>query len=168
VHKPSGAIGDTMVQPAAVQPTIDADDDGYFADDTDCDDTDAAVHPGATEAFNQIDDDCDGSIDEGFSRAIAPTIQKARSGTRGGPSNATARWAVPVDDGGSAVAHYRVQAVKLKPSGAVVRRTTRLAGPSAASLVVRLTSGTYKFRVSAVNEVGRSTWSTYSNRVTAR
>jgi hypothetical protein len=32
----------------------------------DCDDTNAAVHPGAVEACNGIDDDCNGQTDEGF------------------------------------------------------------------------------------------------------
>jgi hypothetical protein len=37
---------------------------GYVGDDSDCDDSDAAVHPGADESCNGIDDDCDGEVDE--------------------------------------------------------------------------------------------------------
>jgi hypothetical protein len=38
---------------------------GYTDDDTDCDVPDADVNPDAVEVCNEIDDDCDGSIDEG-------------------------------------------------------------------------------------------------------
>lgn len=47
----------------------DADQDGYSVDD-DCDDTDPAVFPGATETCNGIDDDCSGVIDDGAADAL--------------------------------------------------------------------------------------------------
>ncbi len=43
----------------------DADEDGYGTA-VDCDDTDAAVNPGAAEVYNQVDDNCNGTADEGF------------------------------------------------------------------------------------------------------
>jgi len=44
---------------------VDVDGDGYSTDD-DCDDSDPAVHPGAEEACNDADDDCDLEVDEGL------------------------------------------------------------------------------------------------------
>lgn len=38
---------------------------GAVADDTDCDDTNAAVNPAARESCNDVDDDCDGAADSG-------------------------------------------------------------------------------------------------------
>ena len=46
----------------------DADSDGHFAQTCggdDCDDASAAAHPGAEEICNDIDDDCNGTIDDG-------------------------------------------------------------------------------------------------------
>lgn len=39
---------------------------GYSGVDGDCDDGDAEIYPGAAEACDQVDQDCDGQVDEGF------------------------------------------------------------------------------------------------------
>ncbi len=43
----------------------DHDGDGFSECTGDCDDTNPAIHPGAQEICNQVDDNCDGRIDEG-------------------------------------------------------------------------------------------------------
>ena len=45
------------------QPDLDEDHDGFLASE-DCDDTNSAVHPDAPEVCNEIDDNCDGLIDD--------------------------------------------------------------------------------------------------------
>jgi len=39
---------------------------GYVANSTDCNDAAAAVNPGAVEVYNGIDDNCNNTVDEGF------------------------------------------------------------------------------------------------------
>jgi hypothetical protein len=55
--------GDGAGDPAGATEACAAPD-GYVADDTDCDDADPAVHPGAVEACGGRDEDCDGLVDD--------------------------------------------------------------------------------------------------------
>ncbi len=45
---------------------IDDDGDGTSEDEGDCDDTTAAINPAAPETCDGVDNNCDGSVDEGF------------------------------------------------------------------------------------------------------
>ena len=55
----SDSYGDASTMVSACDAPV-----GYVADGTDCVDTNSAIHPGASELCNDIDDDCDGSVDE--------------------------------------------------------------------------------------------------------
>ncbi len=57
------ADGDSYGDPAASALSCNAPS-GTVADNTDCDDGNAAIYPGAQEVFDSIDNDCDGYIDD--------------------------------------------------------------------------------------------------------
>ncbi len=57
------ADGDGYGEPS--DPTVSCEaPEGFVADETDCDDGDDAVNPGAEEVCNEVDDDCDTELDE--------------------------------------------------------------------------------------------------------
>ena len=57
--------GDTYGNLAITQSTCNGAPSGYVANSTDCNDASATTYPGATELCNGIDDNCNGTIDEG-------------------------------------------------------------------------------------------------------
>ena len=50
----------------SVDEDFDVDHDGFTTCGGDCNDTVAAIHPGAPELCNGLDDNCNSAVDEGF------------------------------------------------------------------------------------------------------
>ncbi len=63
---PDGNVGEAEAfYEVLAASALDRDGDGYSPSGGDCNDADSSVHPNAPEVANEVDDDCDGSTDEG-------------------------------------------------------------------------------------------------------
>lgn len=63
--------GDGYGDAASAVETCDGAPAGYVGGNTDCNDGDPSINPGATEVCNSVDDNCDGTVDEGIDLSIA-------------------------------------------------------------------------------------------------
>ena len=83
----------------------------------------------------------------------APTIRKVKAGKPKGQKTAYVAWSAPATTGGSRVAAYKVTVVSARTGRVQMVRTV---GAGTRHLTVTLKPGSYRFRVSAVNGVGKS------------
>lgn len=85
-RKPDGSFELRSVPQQSVQAHLnhgdfvaDADNDGYTREDActgskdDCDDNNSLIHPGATELCNEVDDNCDGLVDDADPGVVGQT-----------------------------------------------------------------------------------------------
>ncbi len=79
---------------ANVTKTASTAPDGYVSVDSDCNDNNANIHPGATEACDGIDNDCDGTVDEGCS-GLATYYRDADGDGYGNPNDSIEASAKP-------------------------------------------------------------------------
>jgi hypothetical protein len=86
--------GDGYGDPSVTRASCDQPS-GYLGDGTDCDDADPAVHPGATETCNSVDDDCDGTVDEGDAIDATTWYADADADGYGDPSSTTTACSRP-------------------------------------------------------------------------
>ncbi len=91
------ADGDGYGDASAISPGCDAPS-GYVTDDQDCDDDRPDVHPGAEERCNEVDDNCDGTVDEGVTSTFYRDADQDGYGDPSAPVDACTAPEGYVDD----------------------------------------------------------------------
>ncbi len=76
---------------------VDMDMDGVYVCDNDCNDGDPLVKPGVADGCNEVDDDCDGEVDEDCAPGCADETREGYVDTVAYPSIAACAggWSVP-------------------------------------------------------------------------
>ena len=97
-----------------------------------------------------------------------PRSVTASPGAAGGAVTASVGWWRPSSDGGSPVTGYRVRATRYDAAGRPVRTWVATRPASARSWTAALPRGTYRFRVAAINAVGRGAFSVRTSLVRSR
>ena len=86
-------VEDTPKDPIdTAAPYIDQDGDGFSVDEGDCNDQDASIAPDADESCDELDNDCDGEVDEGV---LEPFYADADADGYGDPLGAVEACELP-------------------------------------------------------------------------
>lgn len=97
----------SVLKGAACSKSVPATDSSSKAGD-DCDDNAKAVNPGASEVCNSVDDQCNGTVDEGFSLG-----ESCVSGNNDGVCKTTGKFATCAADGSAAVCDAKKDLTKV-------------------------------------------------------
>lgn len=138
--------GDTFGNPAVSVVAVSAPV-GYVANNTDCNDTNAAIHPGAEICWNNVDDNCSNTLSEGCA-AIVVNMTPSYNNT----TLASLSTAVP------AVNYSYPSATNLKYRFSIKNVTTNVTAPDIIQTsrfvtipaAIHLYGATYTIRASAV------------------
>ncbi len=182
--------GDTYGNASSSAQTCNGTPSGYVANNTDCNDNNGSVNPGAAEACNGIDDNCDGTTDEGCGGCgapgpisgpvalCAPTGQQITYSVTAIPGALSYNWTVPggtiiVSGQGTntLVVKWPFQSIHSGLSGDICVNYTASCGTSAPSclgITVQLTAPVRPASVSGPNKACAGDLFTYSTALVPR